>query len=526
MKIELVALKGQVCAKPFQLADGQKLILGRGDDADIQILDSGLSRQHCCIEKAGEEFFVSDLGSTNGTWVNDEQIERRRLMSGDRVRIGAVEFEFRCTPERRRMKADFIAQVPAPTKEIKQDIKVETSNLMGLSPDAESIENYRRVQRDLATIYQIGNLLSAESDLGGLYQRILDVILEVVMADRAFLLIATPEGKLETVAHKETAPSPFAPRGFSTTIVEECYRERASVLKSNALLDEHLKQAESVITQNIQSVLCVPVETPERAIGILYMDSIGQSEAFLKCDLELLLAIGKQAGLAIQRAQLSDQLRQMLRGAVRALAAAIEAKDDYTQGHSERVTRYALEIGRKMQLEEANLRTLELAGFLHDVGKIGVPESILRKAGPLTDAEYEIVKEHSRIGSGIIRNIEGAREIAEVVLHHHERWDGKGYPDGLHHEEPSLLSRILAVADAFDAMCSRRPYRDSLALEKVVRTVREASGTQFDPRVAEALLNAISEGLIMPGGSRRTSEGATPPAKNGGRHPDLPGRVP
>jgi HD-GYP domain-containing protein (c-di-GMP phosphodiesterase class II) len=142
------------------------------------------------------------------------------------------------------------------------------------------------------------------------------------------------------------------------------------------------------------------------------------------------------------------------------------------------------------------------------VGKIGVPEAILRKAGPLTDEEYEIVKDHARIGSGIVRNIEGAADIAEVVLHHHERWDGKGYPDGLHQEDSSLLSRILAAADAFDAMCSRRPYRDRLAIEKVIRTVREASGTQFDPRAAEALLRAISEGRIVPGALRRATAAA------------------
>jgi len=516
MKIELVALKGQVYTKPFQLGDGQRLILGRGEDVDIQILDSGLSRQHCCIEKAGDDFFVKDLTSTNGTWVNGKPVGRCRLKPGDHIRIGAVEFEFRSTPDRRRTEADFIARVPDRTKEVRKDITVEESNLMGLSEDAESIENYRRVQRDLATIYQVGNLLSAESNLADLYNRILDVILDVVKADRAFLLIAAPEGGLETVAHKEITPSEGVPRSFSTTIVEECYRDRTSVLKSNALLDEHLKEAESVIAQNIQSVLCVPVETPERAIGIIYMDSVGKSEAFLKCDLELLLAIGKQAGLAVQRAQLSDQLRQMLRGAVRALAAAIEAKDDYTQGHSERVTAYALEIGKGMRLDADQIRTLELAGFLHDVGKIGVPEAILRKAGPLTEAEYQIVKEHSRIGCGIVRNIEGAGEIAEVVLHHHERWDGKGYPDGLRQDEPSLLARILGAADAFDAMCSRRPYRDRLALEKVVRTVREGSGAQFDPRIAEALLNAIGEGRIVPGGPRRAPENAILP---GNRQP-------
>ncbi|MGD1000048.1 MAG: HD domain-containing phosphohydrolase [Candidatus Brocadiia bacterium] len=511
MKIELVALKGQVYTRPFQLGDGQKLVLGRGEDADIQILDSGLSRQHCCIEKVDEDYFVCDLASTNGTWVNDARIERRRLNPGDRVRIGAVEFEFRCTPDRRRMKADFIAQVPDRVEEIRQDLKLEDSSLMELTGEAENIENYRRVQRDLATIYQIGNLLSAESRLDALYKRILDEILKVVRADRAILLLAGPAGSLETVAHKETSAAPGVPRGFSTTVVEECYRNRTSVLMSNALLDEHLKQVESVIAQNIQSVLCVPVETPERAIGILYVDSVGQSEAFLKCDLQLLLAIGKQAGLAIQRTQLSDQLRQMLRGTVRALAAAIEAKDDYTLGHSERVTHFALEIGRRMQLGETHLGTLELAGFLHDVGKIGVPESILRKAGPLTDAEFEVVKKHSRLGSEIIRNIEGAAEIAEIVLHHHERWDGKGYPDGLKHEEASLLSRILAAADAFDAMCSRRPYRDRLALEKVIQTVHKASGVQFDPRVVEALLDAVSEGRILPGSSRKTQEVAAQP---------------
>jgi len=250
-------------------------------------------------------------------------------------------------------------------------------------------------------------------------------------------------------------------------------------------------------------VLCAPVEAQERAIGVIYLDTVAQSEAFLKCDLELLLAVGKQAGLAIERLQLSEQLRQMLRGAVRALAAAVEAKDHYTEGHSERVTAYALQIGAEMRLDKAQLRTLELAGFLHDVGKIGVPESILRKAAPLTEEEYEIFKTHSRLGSEIIRNIEGAEEISKIVLHHHERWDGNGYPDGLTQDKPPLLSRILAVADAFDAMSSQRPYRGRIALEKTLRTVRQAAGTQFDPNIAEVFLLAVSEGRIPARGAQR-----------------------
>jgi putative nucleotidyltransferase with HDIG domain len=411
------------------------------------------------------------------------------------------------------MEADFIVQVPGPTEEVPKDVKLEDSSLMDLSGKAESIENYRRVQRDLAAIYHVGNLLGAELRLADLYERIIEEILKVVKPDRAILLIAGPEGRLEAIAQKETTPSVGGPRGFSATIVEECYRNRTSVLKSNALLDERLKGVESVVAQNIQSVLCVPVETRERAIGIIYVDSVRQSEAFLECDRELLLAIGRQAGLAIQRTQFSDQLRQMLSGAVKALADAIEAKDPYTRGHSERVTQFALEIARRMRVEEAKLDTLALAGFLHDVGKIGVPEEILRKEGLLTEPEYEIVKVHSRKGSDIVRNIKGAEEIAEIVLHHHERWDGTGYPDGLKQEEPSLLARILAAADAFDAMCSTRPYRDRLALKKVIQTLQKEAGRQFDPRVVEAMLGAINEGGILPGGSRKTTEAAAPPRK-------------
>jgi HD-GYP domain-containing protein (c-di-GMP phosphodiesterase class II) len=297
------------------------------------------------------------------------------------------------------------------------------------------------------------------------------------------------------VASRETgtASPELLAGGYSKTIVEECFRNQASVLRSNALEDERFQRAESVIQMEIHSVLCVPMQTPDKVIGVIYADTVAESAAFSRHDLELLLAIARQAGVAIQRAQFSEQFRQLLRSTVRALVAAIEAKDEYTKGHSERVTGYALRLGAVMGLEEASLRTLELAGFLHDVGKIGIPESILRKAGPLTDKEYTIIKEHARLGGSIISNIEGAGDLAEIVRHHHERWDGKGYPDGLKGEEASLLSRVLVVTDAYDAMSSQRPYRDRLARETVIRTIQSGSGTQFDPGVVEYFLQVMQE---------------------------------
>ena len=284
---------------------------------------------------------------------------------------------------------------------------------------------------------------------------------------------------------------------FSTaSIITPCCSAatRTCILRANALMDDRYKQADSVLIQHIHSVLCVPIECPDMAVGVIYADTVSDSEVFQKHDLELLSAVGKQAGLAIQRVKLLEQVRRTLRSTMKALAAAIEAKDEYTRGHSERVTTYAMKCGVAMMLTEAQLQTLELACYLHDVGKIGIPESILRKAGPLTEEEYGVVKQHSRMGANIIKNIEGAEEIADIVLHHHERWDGKGYPDGLKGEDSALLARILTVADAYDAMSSQRPYRDRLAVEKVFRTLRDAAGRQFDPDVVEAFVRSLSDG--------------------------------
>lgn len=496
MKTELVALKGRLYTKSFQLADGQQVVIGRGEDADIQILDAGLSRRHCAIEKSGETFRLTDLGSRNGTLINGRRIDSTELQQGDQVQIGGIEFEFRRGPDRRRVNADLIAAIPEKSGgTVKTTLNVDASDLMELSQPLQSMENYRRIQRDLAAIYKIGNLISAESDIENLYTRILDALLQVVGADRSFLILADKNGDLHPVAHKERPDrsAEIGDHGFSKTIVEECYRDHTSILRSNALQDERYKRAESVIALNIHSVIAVPIETPEHVLGVIYVDTVSQSEAFVKHDLELLLAIGKQAGVAIQRAQFSGQLQQMLRGTVRALAAAIEAKDDYTRGHSDRVTQFAMQIGRAIGLPEARLRMLELAGFLHDVGKIGIPENLLRKAGPLTKEEYEIVKQHARLGGDIIQNIAGADEIAEAVLHHHERWDGRGYPDAVPAEKTSILARILTVADAYDAMSSQRPYRDRLAQEHVVRTLREGAGAQFDPAVVEVFLGVLGE---------------------------------
>lgn len=185
------------------------------------------------------------------------------------------------------------------------------------------------------------------------------------------------------------------------------------------------------------------------------------------------------------------QIEEHSLGTLQALTTAVDAKDSYTASHSLSVTDYAVVIGRRLGVSREELDLLERAGLLHDVGKIGVPEALLLKPGRLTAEEFEIVKEHSPAGAHIIESIPFLQEIVPVVKHHHERWDGTGYPDGLAGQRIPKLARILAVADAFDAMTSDRPYRPAMRIAPARQEMIRYRGIQFDPAAVDALLEAL-----------------------------------
>jgi HD-GYP domain-containing protein (c-di-GMP phosphodiesterase class II) len=217
-------------------------------------------------------------------------------------------------------------------------------------------------------------------------------------------------------------------------------------------------------------------------------DVAGGSLPFRRSDAALLLpfvALMRLQGLAGGRFQ---ELRELVVGLARSLTAAIDAKDSYTFGHSERVSRIALELGRALGLNSDELSDLYLAGLLHDVGKIGVPDGVLRKTDPLTPEEFESIKQHVTIGYAILADLRPIRHLLTGVLYHHERWDGKGYPEGLQGEKIPLLARILAVADAYDAMSTDRPYRAAVPFAEVEQRLQQGAGSQWDARIVAAFL--------------------------------------
>ncbi len=189
-------------------------------------------------------------------------------------------------------------------------------------------------------------------------------------------------------------------------------------------------------------------------------------------------------------------MRNMIEETAYALAEAIEAKDKYTRGHSLRVAKYSEMIARKAGKSEQECNNIYLAALLHDVGKIGIPEYIINKESKLTDEEFDIIKTHPVIGNQILQKISQNKSLSVGAHYHHERYDGKGYPEGKKGEEIPEIARIIAVADAFDAMTSKRSYRDSLPMDVVIAEVEKGKGTQFDPQFAAVLLELLDKGLI------------------------------
>jgi hypothetical protein len=211
------------------------------------------------------------------------------------------------------------------------------------------------------------------------------------------------------------------------------------------------------------------------------------------------LAAERQADLVDGLLEVNTQLRRDLQRVVRALSGALETKDAYTEGHLQRVTGYAVEVGRRLGLDARQLELLQIAATLHDVGKIGIPETILNKPGPLAGDEWEAMRRHPEIGARLLSSLDGLQHAAPLVLHHQERWDGRtdgdfpGYPAGLTGEAIPLGARIIAVVDSFDAMTTDRPYRRALNNEQARAALRVERGRQFDPRVVDTFLAILDE---------------------------------
>ncbi len=245
------------------------------------------------------------------------------------------------------------------------------------------------------------------------------------------------------------------------------------------------------------SWMSAPLFIGHQLFGVLNLTDKQDRDDFTAQDEHIIRILLEKAGIKLENQALYEGIYASLVDTLNALVTTLEAKDPYTRQHSHRVTEYALRIGERMNLTPEELEMIDFAGVLHDIGKIGVRDEILTKSGRLTEAEFAAVRAHPLIGVRIVEPLGLSRRETAIIRNHHERYDGRGYPDGLAGAEIDLLARILGVADAFDAMTTTRAYRRALPLTTAIRELDDHRGTQFDPDCVDAALQAIRDGTIQ-----------------------------
>lgn len=237
------------------------------------------------------------------------------------------------------------------------------------------------------------------------------------------------------------------------------------------------------------TILVHPLTREDKVIGILIAsDRRGSDPTVSSVDMKLVGATAAHMGIFLENASLYEDLNAMFLGTLEGLTASIDAKDRYTCGHSQRVALLSSQLARELGMSDSVVNRVHIAGLVHDVGKIGVPERVLCKPGRLTDEEFDWIRKHPTIGHKILRDIPQLKDVLPGVLHHHERWDGRGYPEGLAGEAIPMFARLIALADSFDAMSSNRTYRSALSRGEVLSEIRRCAGTQFDPRLTPAFV--------------------------------------
>ena len=246
--------------------------------------------------------------------------------------------------------------------------------------------------------------------------------------------------------------------------------------------------------EQVHNLIAVPLMGNDRMMGLMVATNIIGKADFDSIEVKLFNSVANQCAVFVENGRLFSDLKELFAGSLKALTSSIDAKDQYTRGHSERVafiSRWiAEEVSKTRNIAEEEVHKIYLAGLLHDIGKIGIDEMVLRKNGKLTDEERNQIMSHPKIGAMILSDIKQMKEITQGVLCHHERVDGKGYPNGLIGDQIPLMGRIISVADSFDAMTSRRVYRNAMSLEKAIEQIRQGLGTQFDAEVGLAFINS------------------------------------
>jgi putative nucleotidyltransferase with HDIG domain len=349
-----------------------------------------------------------------------------------------------------------------------------------------TVQELAGVYEELSLLYRISEIYSTLS-IDEICSRIVDEAVSTLSVKTAAVLFIDEHGEnLYTISHKGEWDSN---RRFVRD--NDIIWNSIEAKKPSAFCRIRETRHRDYIPQ-ITSLMVCPILGKRKAVGAIVVADKELDEEFFSNDTKLLMAISSQAGLAIENAFLYSELEALLVGAIRCLVKALEATSHWTAGHTERVTEYALAMGKLMDLEPEILEKLKICSLLHDIGKIATPKEILNKDAKLTESEWLEIRRHPAVGAEILGELKQFKDVILGIKYHHEHWNGTKGIFGLKCDDIPLMARILSVADTFDALTSDRPYRPKKSKEDAIKEIVRCSGSQFDPAVIEAFLKWVN----------------------------------
>ena len=491
--IRLRGISGEVKGQVWET--DALLRAGRLGSLEIVLDDSSVSRRHAEVRLGNDGWFVRDLESTNGTYVNGVRIGpgEQPLRTRDIVQFGKVavivELGDAGSHDGPPSNQHVVAVAPSRYED-------------GLRWIAFDRNEMPRAGEQLVALLRAGHHFVNTQGEDQLLDAILNDAVSVLDAQRGAIVLADGDGPEPQLKLRALAVGHGEPAGrfhYSKKLTHRCFARGESVLYNTLDEADEQKVTQSMHDGAMASVLCVLLRTPRRRIGVLHLDRSFWQHAFTEDDLHLADALAAHVSAAIESAQLLKKQKDLFLKTITILAQAVELRDDYTGGHTQRVTRYATMLAQQLELPDDQIELIKIGTPLHDIGKIGIDDAILRKPGRLTAQEFAVMQTHTTLGAEILHTIPEMQPIIPIVRNHHERWDGTGYPDRLTGDEIPLLARIVAVADAFDAMTSNRPYhadRKGKPPAAAFAEVEKQAGRQFDPKVAAAFL-AIRQQVVQ-----------------------------
>jgi len=359
---------------------------------------------------------------------------------------------------------------------------------------SKKLEEENLLFSKLVSLHEVTKVLASTYQIHELNEKFLDYSIQLARADGGILMFCHANVSPVIVKISE---NPFENTYWNQKVF---YSLADWIIKNEEplLLDSNPEKnpvGMPLLPKELRCCIGFPLKTPKRTIGVLTLIRLKEKERFSSVELEIINVLSSQASIAIENVHLYQNIRDNYLKTIRAFALAVEAKDRYTHGHSENVMKYAVILAKKMGLPDYEIEHVKYAGLLHDIGKIGISEAILNKPGRLTESEFAMIKKHPELGVHIIADVPFLKSLVPLVLHHHEFYNGFGYPRGISGEKIPLGARILTVADAYEAMTSDRPYRKSLSQERGKQILLEEKGKQFDPHIVDVFIEILNSGF-------------------------------